>query len=370
MSGAECRKIYIATIIDTYNYGTVLQAVATQDLILPYGDPLFVDYRRPEFSDRGRAKEIAEGEQSRLRKIVKLLKWYPTRVKMTRVFRGFVRRYLPLCPAEPFLNEGEFGESAVYCVGSDQTWNSVFNRGISPLYFLANVPDAYKKISLSASFGRANLDEWEVAETARLLHRFDAISVRESSSLAILRSLGIEGVALKDPALLCNPELWERMAAPVALNQSEYVLVYMLTPDGRLLDYARRVARERGVGLVSIAFNPFKKTSQGVTSVCLPTPERWLALFRDASYVVTDSFHGTCFSLIFEKPFTSFDPPRFSVRISDVLADFGLSGREVPVGAPVEGIRAHELPIDWDSVRLLRARFRAEGRAFLNECLG
>lgn len=369
--GEPRRRIVVATIIDTHNYGTVLQAAATRSVLEAYGAPAFVDYCRPEFTRAGWAAERMAAEGPAPLKAARLAAALPARLRSERVFRGFVERHLGLCDAAPFLAGGDFDVDAVYVVGSDQTWNSVYNRGISPLYFLESVPDGCRKVALSASFGRESLDVWERDETARLLRRFDAVSVRERSSLEILDSLGVRGAALKDPVLLCDPSLWDRMADPAPAAGEGYVLVYMLNRDGRLLEHARAVARERGLGVGAVTFNPLRPAPRGVRAACLPTPEEWLALFRDASYVVTDSFHGACFSLIFERPFTAFDPPRFSVRISDLLADFGLSGREVPVGAPAEGVRVgHGLPIDWGSVRSLRARFRAEGGAFLDGCLG
>lgn len=362
-------RLCVATIIDAHNYGTVLQAVATRDVLEAYGEPVFVDYCRPEYTRCGWARERMKAEGPAPVKAARLVAALPARLRSERAFRGFVERSLELCPADPFLEGDGFDPDAVYVVGSDQTWNSVYNRGISPLYFLENVPDDCRKVALSSSFGRDSLGEWECRPTARLLRRFDAVSVRERSSLSILNSLGVRGVALKDPVMLCDPSLWGRLADPRPVAEGGYVLVYMLNRDARLIEYARSVARERGLGVRMVAFNPLRPAPRGVRPVCLPEPECWLALFRDASYVVTDSFHGTCFSLIFERPFTSFDPLRFAVRISDLLADFGLSDREVPVGIPACEVRAHESPIDWEAVRRHKVRFRAEGKAFLDGCL-
>lgn len=363
------RDIYVATIIDSHNYGTVMQAVATRDVLSRYGRPLFVDYCRPHWTRAGWARSYLGRGGSALANAARLCANAPVRLKCERLFRGFVERELELVPSAPFLEGGEFDRGAVYCVGSDQTWNAECNHGIDPVFFLANVPGSCEKISLSASFGRASLGEEERGLARPLLEGFRAISVRESSGVPVLRSMGLDGVALKDPVLLCRPGLWRELSAGVPRAGRGYVLVYMLNQNGRMCEYARRLAAERGVEARVVTFSPFKKVPSGLRAACLPSPEEWLALFRDADYVVTDSFHGTCFSLLFERPMTVFDPPRYSVRLADVLADFGLSDRRVGDGVPAESVAVHGDPVDWAGVRAARERFRGEAEGFLDGCL-
>lgn len=363
------RDIYVATIIDSHNYGTVMQAVATRDVLSRYGRPLFVDYCRPHWTRAGWARSYLGRGGNALANAARLCANAPVRLRCERLFRGFVERELELVPSAPFLEGGEFDRDAVYCVGSDQTWNVECNHGIDPVFFLANVPGSCEKISLSASFGRASLGEEERGLTRSLLEGFRAISVRESSGVPVLRSMGLDGVALKDPVLLCRPGLWRELSAGVPRAGRGYVLVYMLNQNGRMCEYARRLAAERGVEARVVTFSPLKRAPSGLRAACLPSPEEWLALFRDADYVVTDSFHGTCFSLLFERPMTVFDPPRYSVRLADVLADFGLSDRRAGDGVPAESVAVHGDPVDWEAVRSSRERFRGEAEDFLDGCL-
>ena len=364
------RDIYVATIIDSHNYGTVLQAVATKDVLIDYGRPLFIDYCRPHWSRSGWVRSYLGRGGGRIANVAKLLANVPSRLRCESLFRSFVESELELVSSAPFLEGGDaFDEDAVYCVGSDQTWNVECNYGIDPVFFLANVPDSCKKISFSASFGRLSLSKNELEQTRLLLQGFSAISVRESSSIAILESMGIQdGVALKDPVILCRPELWGEISASVSSSIEDYVLVYMLNQNPRMIEYARLVAKDLGVEVKIVIFNPLKRAPSGFIGVCLPTPEEWVALFRDARYVVTDSFHGTCFSLLFGKPMTVFDPPHFSVRLADVLSDFDLSGRRVG-GESAATISVHREPVDWTAVEEAKESFRAEAREFLEGCL-
>lgn len=362
--------IYVSTIIDSHNYGTVLQAVATRDALSRYGRPVFIDYCRPHWTTKGWAMSyMGNASLSVPERIVRLMANVPIRHKSSKLFRSFVERELELCSSAPYLSRGEGLDSdAVYCVGSDQTWNIECNYGIDPVYFLTNVPEGYRKISFSASFGRPSLSSEESELTKPLLSQFDAISVRESSSVSILEGMELSGTALKDPVLLCRPELWHELAARVPASDDSYVLVYMLNENPDMCAFARKLAEREGIRARIVTFNPLKGAPEGLEGVCLPKPEEWVALFRDATYVVTDSFHGTCFSLLFEHPMIVFDPPKFSVRLKDVLSDFDLADRRVAEGCDPMHIAAE--PIDWDSVRTKKEEFSGEAKAFLDGVFG
>lgn len=366
------RDIYVSTIIDSHNYGTVMQAVATKEALAPYGRPLFIDYTRPDWTAQGlRDRYLKDESHNALTNVARFLLAQPYLRRNRGIFRAFITRNLDLVDAKPFLEGGNFDRSAVYCVGSDQTWNAVLNKGIDPVYTLKNVPADCTKISFSASFGRPSVPDDEAAAMKPLLEHFDAISVRESSSVAILDGMGIRGaVPLKDPVLLCDPALWKTLSDAERTSGGGYVLVYMLNDNPRMVEYAKLLAARKGVEVRIVTFNMLKSAPQGCRGICQPSPEQWLASFRDASAVVTDSFHGTCFSILFEKPMVVFNPPRFSVRLADVLIDFGLANRRVADGTRPEDITVDRQPVDWESVRGRLAGFRDEARAFLENCMG
>lgn len=362
--------IYVSTIIDSHNYGTVLQAVATRSVLEDYGNPIFIDYCRPQWTTKGWAKSYMDNtERSLPERAVRLVANAPVRYRIRRLFRSFIEKRLDLCDATPYLSgDAELDPYAVYCVGSDQTWNIECNYGIDPVYFLANVPASFRKISFSASFGRPSLSAEEAALTKPLLEQFDAISVRESSSVAILKDMGLSGTALKDPVLVCRPEMWHELASGVPAAEEGYVLVYMLNDNPAMCTFARELAVHKGLRAKIVTFNPMKRAPEGIEGVCLPTPEEWVALFRDASFVVTDSFHGTCFSLLFERPMVVFDPPRFSVRLKDVLSDFSLADRRVADGRDPMRIAAE--PVNWSSIKTMKATFSGEAKTFLDGAFG
>lgn len=187
-----------------------------------------------------------------------------------------------------------------------------------------------------------------------------------------MKSLGLSGVAPKDPVLLCDPDFWQRLASGISRGTTPYVLVYRLNESGAILDYARALAEEMGceVKLVTFSLRQSLSAGHGVQAVMQPSPSEWLALFRDAAYVVTDSFHGTCFSLVFEKPITVFDSPKYSVRLTDALRDFNLGDREVACDANPELVDVYTRDVDWSAVGELKTSFSQVARNFLDGCIG
>lgn len=323
------KTIYVVTIIDSYNYGTVLQAVATRSVLEKLGDTKFVDYCRTYWNNGELAKRCIKGASNPVIGMLSAASQVSNRLISRRKFRSFVENHLSLCPSDNFESGGNFSKKAVYCVGSDQTWNYECNEGVDPVFFLKNVPDECVKISYAASFGRSKLLEEEKEEVVGLLQRFTAISLRESSGTKVLESIGIAGgVVIHDPVLLCGRDMFEEIAEQTRQNNGKpYVLVYQLNKGRALLTYAEKLAKAAGCNVVKISLDWKERLPRGWRKELFPSVERWVSLFRDASYVVTDSFHGTCFSLLFHKPLGVFDPPRYSVRLHDVLHDFAMMQR-------------------------------------------
>lgn len=372
MSESHAQTIYVSTIIDTFNYGTVMQALATKILLSHYGRPVFIDYCRPQWTPNGHRELCLEKSGNLIKKELKYILTVRDWDRQRAMFRTFIEHELELCDAAPFRFGGEFDNNAIYCVGSDQTWNFEDNSGLDPVYFLRNVPDSCKKIAFSASFGRERLGETEAKLTKQALEKFDAISVRERSSIKILDSLGLRGTALTDPVLMCDSSLWKNLAKGTSRSTHPYLLVYRLNQNDLMVEYAIKLAKLMELDTKIITFT--KKQSlavpKGTHAVLLPSPDEWLSMFRDAEYVVTDSFHGTCFSLLFERPMTVFDPPKYSVRLRDILNDFGLRERRVPFGSELATICIHRNSVDWDMVQGVRSEYKRKAKTFLDDCLG
>jgi hypothetical protein len=182
-------------------------------------------------------------------------------------------------------------------VGSDQVWRPIYNYHTIKdrfLGFCAN--QGVKRIAYSASFG---VDNWEYTPKqtrvcSKLAKKFDAISVREESGVKLCKDhLGVDATWVLDPTLLLTKEDYLPICEEVPICNEKYLAVYVLDENEKVAATYEKEASARN--LVVKKFHADSKST-------LTVPE-WLAMFRDASYVVTDSFHGTVFSIIFGKEF-------------------------------------------------------------------
>jgi len=251
-----------------------------------------------------------------------------------------------------------------WVVGSDQVWRQEYTPCISN-YFLdfTGKENKMKRIAYAASFG---VDYWgytseETAKLAELAKRFDFISVREKSGIALCKEhLGMEATHLPDPTLLLPKEEYIRLIEKDAIPESNGSLMYyMLDPSSTKSECVRLVAEELGLKPFTVFPSAgFAETGKDKIDLCIfPPVTKWLRGFMDASYVVTDSFHGTVFAIIFNKPFIAIgNAERGLSRFVSLLELFGLEDRLIiyPENLTKETIQA---PIDFESVN---ARLKSE----------
>ena len=153
----------VITLHQVDNYGTQLQAYATQEKLKQYFDNVvLIDYRRPDTYGKGLVDSFAKGNP------VKALAFLPTYLLWKKVFDGFRSEYLNLTE-KTYLSESDFKNfndfADVYVSGSDQVWNSGWNKGVIPCFYLDFAPDGKPKYAYASSFGRSHLDENEVNQS-------------------------------------------------------------------------------------------------------------------------------------------------------------------------------------------------------------
>lgn len=364
--GSYKRSIIVATIIDSFNYGTVMQALATNETLKNFGEVSFIDYTRRQWTYRGWKDDIIHNPNfSSAINVARFALQIPNRKRGEKVFRSFIEKELKLISIEDYLKRASaFTEDAVFCVGSDQTWNAEYNNGLDRIYFLKDVIDENTKIAYCASFGREKLGIEELRETANALSGFNAISVRESSGVEILNQAGVSGSTyLFDPVLLCDTDYWKSLSEE---KESEpYILLYVLNENKKIFEFAKYLAEKVNARIKIITFDWKTIVPSGFEKVYLPSISEWLSLFRNSKYVVTDSFHGTCFSFLFNREFYTFDPPKYSIRLNDVLNYFGLQTRNMSKFSISEAI-----DLDWTNINSKIDEFRIESKDFLVNALG
>ena len=210
--------------------------------------------------------------------------------------------------------------------GSDQVWHPM---AVCDAYLL-NFPTTAKKISYAASFAVEDVDD-RVAEYYRsCLECFDAISVRERKGQELIRKIcGRESELVLDPTLLLSRAAWETIIEERAV-QEPYLFCYFLDNDPDRRDLAERLARSKGLEIVSMPYLSGKNRADkhiGKYRFFDVSPGQLLYLIQHANMVLTDSFHITVFSILFEKEFFSLDRGRMGSRIQTLTDYFGLVNR-------------------------------------------
>ncbi|TFV84145.1 polysaccharide pyruvyl transferase family protein [Microbacterium sp. dk485] len=359
-------KVSLITLHRVKNYGSVLQAFATQELLRQTGAQVeVVDYWRPDLAD-GVDDYFDRSRWARypfMRLPFRALKsrW----VKRNRiVFNDFIEESFSLSGTRymsPIELERNPPVADVFCVGSDQVWNGDYNVGGSMPFFLTFAPASARRISFSSSFGRSNLDDATSALARAELPKFAAVSVRERSGVEMLAEMGVESTHTLDPVLAVNPCFW-RDFATAPKDNSRRLVVYQLNQSPQFDAVVARAEKKLGVQATRIDIRGSRPSSRH--RVTQPTLREWVSLFRHSEYVITDSFHGTAFSLIFNVPFSVVLPGTYGDRLRSVLEVAGLADRLVS-----DGVSCDSSAINWSLVNSRLDAARGASREYLDRAV-
>lgn len=347
------RKTGILNLQHTNNFGACLVAYALQTAIERCGSKAQVINYRPEkkarpFSGAFR-RERAAG----------------------RNFEKFRRRFLNLtrvCRNMDDLSELNASLDS-FVVGSDQVWRFRYVYRFLQEYLLAFAAPSKTLFSYAASFGT---DFWEGNDQAteimrEKLLRFNRVSVREESSIAICReAFGSEAVRVLDPTLLLSAADYAPIIKESQLKlPGRYVAKMILDETPEAAAEVERLAKEKGWEVVDI-YGSRKKIGGKEAMLCRPVGD-WLKLLQNADYVVTDSFHCVCFSLIFEKQFICVvNPERGISRLDSLLGIFGLRDRLID---SLKGFRPDGRETDYRQIERLLQVERKKAYRYLSDCL-
>lgn len=324
------KKIAVITMHAVKNYGSVLQTYATQRLFEMHDlQPIIIDYRRPWDTGFSYYFDV-KGKD--FKDILKQFIYFPSKIKQRKIFGSFLKKYISLTKYEYRSLEDFYQhpiDADVFCTGSDQVWNSGWNRGMKNEFFLTFVPEGKKKVSFAASIGKDSIDEEEKKKIAEYLNSYNAISVRERSSVELLNQIGFSDVELiLDPTLQLPQREWRNLVGTDNRIANDYVLLIQLNRNKEFDRFAVRFAREHGKRLLRLCLRVDQAILPG-RAIIIPDVIDYLRYIADADYVLTDSFHAVSFCLGFEKNFYCVLPDLYSSRIKSILTDLGLMNRIV-----------------------------------------
>jgi len=234
------------------------------------------------------------------------------------------------------------GECHCFLVGSDQLWNIKLSKDLEQFYFLGFVNDETKKISYATSFGTFYNETGKQKQiTQKNLNRFFAISVRDELSLTILKNNFniINGAEVCDPSFLCDSIDYINLMNEKKNYSQKYILAYVLDPTSEIGRRLERLSKDKKIKVIVILDHPplhwnIRRTRLNLTGEGnvelknIVDLKEWLWYFNNSKAVLTDSFHGTIFSIIFRKPFiTLSNKKRGSERFISLLKPINLIQR-------------------------------------------
>ena len=381
-------KVALAIVTYTINYGTFLQAFATQTAIRSLGYETEILNIDSVIHDVSRARKRYFIQQ--LLNIPELISYRHTisaiiAKKLSKTYRSYIL-HREKCFGE-FRNEHfSIGEKcdgwqglSLHCedfssvvVGSDQLWRPANIAG--NFYTLNFVPDSVNKISYATSFGLKEIrpDQRNIATS--FLNRIQHLSCREESGANIINSLTDRSAKVVcDPTLLLQQCDWDYYVSPTPIVEGDYVLTYLLSNNKKHREYARRLAEQTSCKVIGILHGAGYIAGDECHVDEAPMdvgPFEFLNLVKHAKYVCTDSFHGCVFSTIFQKNFYAFkrfsdrDKMSTNTRVTGLLNKFGLSGRLVE---DYENICLD--PISYAQVNARVQQFRNYSLEFLSNAL-
>lgn len=298
------------------NYGGLLQNYALQQILKKMGqESITVDFLRVVASPlrvyilswcKNLLCFFIPGKKSRFSR-------YSTIGRRMKWSESFVERWIYKTKIKTKLSNDDFNGFDGIIVGSDQVWRPKYVYNIKN-YFLNFIKKKnIKRVAYAASFG---VDEWEYSkkltnQCSTLAKKFNAISVRETSGVRLCKEhLDVDATYVLDPTLLLSKDSYCALCKEISVSHEAFLAAYVLDVNDAVRLQCESIAKDRGLQL---------KFFEAGKNASLTVPE-WLAMFRDASYVVTDSFHGTVFSIIFGKEFKCiYNEKRGSARFESLL---------------------------------------------------
>lgn len=376
--------IGILTFHKSVNYGSVLQAWALQRMLTMKGiESEIIDYEPEKYGDLYDVF-LKPGRPHFLVKNINRVPVMAILARQKRSFARFRRDNLRLS-AESYTLENQediCGKDyeAVIC-GSDQIWNTGASDS-DTIYFLP-FPISGRKIAYAVSLNTGSFDGEVRRELfKRWISDYDYLSCREQNGVEKIRGLLGDGRQVDlnlDPTLLLSRIEYSRITSP-RLVRGRYIFVYYVWFNSSIVEAAREISRRTGLPAYTIEMAKggrayLRLIKNGIRPVTRTlAPGDYLSLIKNADYVVTDSFHGTAFSLIFEKQFVSINDRnqdgnyRDDVRITGILGRLGLEDRYI-TSEEAADFDIDE-PVNYKKVTKKRLRLADESIRRLTRALG
>ena len=304
-------KVGILTMHRVIHFGSVLQAYALQQILFKLGiNNEIIDYVYPNHKH----KEISLLKQFIIKVKVFIYKFINrNKNSEDNKIKNFIENKLIKSKRQfssPYTLKYLCPKYDIYITGSDQVWNTNYLKGDTSFFFSFIKNKKAKKISYASSFGKFTFTGSKAESWLSNLESYDAISVRESRASELIKEIkNIDTEIVLDPTLLLNKNEWLQFAKNITHQDEKYILVYVLTYAWNPFPYAEECIKhyEKELGYKVKVLEPQSIISRNPEWEYIDNimPEEFISLFKNASLVITTSFHGTAFSINMETPFYS-----------------------------------------------------------------
>lgn len=384
------KKVGIVSCYFKHNYGSMLQAIATQKILDDWKIPnetINLEKLNAEISKGKRTYYLSQMlNVSFVKAKLGMVKWKlycklannelgKNIKKRDKKFKEFEKRFHLSKSYDTMKDICQEGNYTDVLVGSDQLWLPV--NIVADYYTLNFVPDDVNKISFATSFGVSEIPKQYEKQYESFLKRIENLSVREDKGVELVKELtGREAKLVCDPTLLFDKEEWMSLQQEERLVKEKYIFCYFLGKTVEHRKFAERLKEKTGYKIVSLNhLDEYVKYSD-VFADEAPFdvgPSEFLNLIRNAEFVCTDSFHGTVFSLIHHKKFFVFRRYKSGTKVStnsrldSLLKIVGLEERMLDGDEEVTNWLEKE--IDYVAIDKILEAFREETKAFLRGAL-
>ena len=346
-------KIALFTIWHVYNYGAEMQTYATVRALTDLGHTVeVVDLRLSDAAPKNLKMKVASHISSFTSLNVKFTRFWSDYIPSTRRYRSI----------EDLMSHPP--KADVYLVGSDQVWNIELTGSLAPAFFL-EFGDNIRRVSYASSFGTSCLSEKFVQVFCRSLEKFNFVSCREQNGVELLKKhFNIDAVNVLDPTLL--HENYFELTGEMKENDS--LVFYPVSED---VDEIERfsIKLSESLNLSYINVNKRRKLWGSIRWDCLSV-QHWLRAIGQSKFVITTSFHGIAFSLLFHRQFAAIGiDKRRNVRMTDLLSKLGLMDRYFESVEALRDERPWTKRIDYDSVDDKLRALRSGSYTFLQNAL-
>ena len=340
----QLRNIYIITFHCAHNVGAMLQCYALSQKIISSGFPVKVIDYRPAPERNARIEEIWNASVFKKVKIhLKNMLWYPYyRLKgimqndnavymyggnTAYRFFSFMRDYLPLTD-RTFYSENELecfrDENAVFITGSDQVWNFALSE--SPRAFLLDFVERGTKNSYAASFGKATIDKQYIIYFEKAFKSFSTITVREKSGIELVNKMsGVDASWVLDPVFLLSKSQWQKLIFRPKIK-NPYIFLYRVETNPVFLQQLSEL-KQKNPALKVVQFDSFSDEVEADYCCLQKGPIDFLSYLFYSDMVLTNSFHGTAFSVIAEKKTVVVAHSAYNERIESLMSVMGVRSK-------------------------------------------